>query len=457
MIRTHSNGRLTPPINWPRSRIARFTSAEPDRVDSTELQAERLSHRVCSPPCRPNARVRSRGAGRLIANFPARQRQKIRSRGWVLPPTAGGCRRRSFARKASAKLSPPDAQHDLAILFRLSHRGKRRRWRLSALSCGTTRSNCWPVRRLQSGGRVQRQDRSAVDDADPVAGLDLLDIMRGDDDGQIALLPRRADVMPDALARLRVEPDRRFIQEQDARIVHQSPGDLHPPFHAGGQRPHQPVAPVRQFHERQQVRDPPAAERTRNAVHQAVEIQVLIHRQPIVETGFLKHHADLAPASGGVRQRVGAADRYRSGVGSQDGAHDVQQHLVFPAPLGPRRANTSPRTDVERDVFQRLRAAVALADSADADLRFAHGAGVPGKCCFVRMAAIVPSAVREAMAGPPHCAGTSACSTGWRRHRRWRRAAAPARSHAASRMPARSGAMPTAPAPRPAPRRWCRR
>jgi hypothetical protein len=43
-----------------------------------------------------------------------------------------------------------------------------------------------------------------IDDADPIATLDLLDRMRGDGNGQRTFAAQQREIGPDALARLRV-------------------------------------------------------------------------------------------------------------------------------------------------------------------------------------------------------------------------------------------------------------
>lgn len=68
---------------------------------------------------------------------------------------------------------------------------------------------------LQRIGRIERKHLALIDDADPVAALDLFDVMGRDKDRQLARRAQGRDVLPDPPARLGVEPDGRFVQQQD--------------------------------------------------------------------------------------------------------------------------------------------------------------------------------------------------------------------------------------------------
>ena len=150
--------------------------------------------------------------------------------------------------------------------------------------------------------------------------------------------------------------------------------------------------------------------------------------------------------------------------------------VVLPAPLGPSSANISLRRDLEADVVERERAAVALAHAVDLDRRHGgvrHRAPLP-VCTTTRAGAIispaspeislapgwpaiVPSAVSEAIAwstlvrrkvslASSDGADTDASNP----------AAAAAQSAAAWQVPDRSSAAPRTTAPTPARRRPCR-
>jgi len=74
---------------------------------------------------------------------------------------------------------------------------------------------------LQGLGRVDRHDLAVVDDRDPVAVLGLVHIVRGEEDRDVLTGLQVVDVLPDRGARLRVQADRRLVQEEDMRGVQQ--------------------------------------------------------------------------------------------------------------------------------------------------------------------------------------------------------------------------------------------
>ena len=86
----------------------------------------------------------------------------------------------------------------------------------------TTRSA--PTRGLQRLRRVEDDDLAAVHDRDAVAELRLVHVVRGHEDRRPLGLLQRADVAPDRAARLRVQADRRLVEEQHARRVHAARG-----------------------------------------------------------------------------------------------------------------------------------------------------------------------------------------------------------------------------------------
>src|SRR5581483_6795155 len=89
-------------------------------------------------------------------------------------------------------------------------------------------------RGLQRLRRVDGDDVPVVDDRDAVAVLRLVHVMRGEEDRDVLALLQLVDVGPDGYPRLRIEPDRRLVEEQHARSVQQAAGDLQPALHAAG-------------------------------------------------------------------------------------------------------------------------------------------------------------------------------------------------------------------------------
>ena len=72
-------------------------------------------------------------------------------------------------------------------------------------------------RRLQRVGRVDRNDLALVDDRDAIATLGFVHVVRGEEHRRLLALAQLVDVVPDVHAGLRVEADRRLVEEQHPR------------------------------------------------------------------------------------------------------------------------------------------------------------------------------------------------------------------------------------------------
>ena len=118
-----------------------------------------------------------------------------------------------------------------------------------------------PTPRLERLGRVERDDLAVVHDRDPVAPLRLVHVVGGHEDRDLLALLELADVLPDRPARLRVESDRRLVEEQHAGGMHQAAGDLEASAHAARERAHDRVLAIPQPDHRHHLLHPRLDER----------------------------------------------------------------------------------------------------------------------------------------------------------------------------------------------------
>src|ERR1019366_6472202 len=99
---------------------------------------------------------------------------------------------------------------------------------------------------------AQRIQLAQVHDGDAIAmALRLLQIMSGEEQCGAVVGPQIGEMFPDSVARNRVEPDGRLIEEQHARPVQRGLGDFQAPHHAAGVLVHQAPALGSQVHELQ--------------------------------------------------------------------------------------------------------------------------------------------------------------------------------------------------------------
>jgi hypothetical protein len=146
--------------------------------------------------------------------------------------------------------------------------------------------------------------------------------------------------------------------------MHQGAGDLQSAFHAGRERAHQAVAPVRELDERQQLVDAALAPRRGHAINEAVEIEVLEHGEPVVEARLLEHDAEIAPRLPRMGDDVDAIDGGAAAIGLEDRAQDVEERRLAGA-VGTEEREQFVRLHREADGIERERAAVALGHAAD--------------------------------------------------------------------------------------------
>ena len=135
--------------------------------------------------------------------------------------------RHELARRSRPRTSPgPRASSPRARSGRAARRSPRRRRRSRS-----ARGPC-PTLAFSASGVSSTTISPLVHDRDPVAVLGLVHVVRREEDRDVLARLELADVAPDRAARLRVEADRRLVEEQHARRVQQAAGDLQAALHA---------------------------------------------------------------------------------------------------------------------------------------------------------------------------------------------------------------------------------
>src|SRR5262245_49787255 len=223
-------------------------------------------------------------------------------------------------------------------------------------------------RGLERLGRVQHHQPTVVDDCDPVAVLGLVHVVRGQEDGDVLQPAQLLDVGPDRGAGLRIEPDRRLVEEQYPGRVQQPAGDLQPPLHAAGVGADQAGPPVPQPDHLEHLAAAGRQHGLGHPVQLGVEAQVLLGAEVLVQGRILEHQADVAA------DLVPGPDHVVTGHPSGAGARVDQcaQHLDgggLAGPVRPEKAEHLAGGNLEIDPANRLDLAVALGQSGDRDHR----------------------------------------------------------------------------------------
>src|ERR1700686_5438732 len=97
---------------------------------------------------------------------------------------------------------------------------------------------------------------------------------------------------PELVSRLGIQPNGRLVEKNDSGRVQQASGDLQAPLHSARQLLYGIVAPVPEFKHIQQKRDSVVAKLPRHLIEHAVEIQVLVGSQLVVEARVLEDDSE---------------------------------------------------------------------------------------------------------------------------------------------------------------------
>ena len=175
---------------------------------------------------------------------------------------------------------------------------------------------------MQSLQRVVGNQLPMIDDHDAVAEpLGLFHIVRGVDEGFTALF-QSLEVFKNGVAALRIDADRRFIEQQDLRIVKQRRSQVQTPFHASAERSHLVAGAIRQPHQSQGVADCPFYGRAGERVKRREERQVVAGGKLVIECHVLRDEANLQLDRVGVALYLLAFDEDFAGIRAQQSRND---------------------------------------------------------------------------------------------------------------------------------------
>ena len=157
-----------------------------------------------------------------------------------------------------------------------------------------------PDLRLQLRGRALGDDVPVVDDPDPVGErVGLLEVLRGQEDGDAVLAREPRDLAPERASALHVEPGRRLVEEEDRRPVREREREVEPALHPARVAADLAVGCERQPDPLEQLLRADAALGAGDPVQRALEPEVLAAGEQVVERGLLQRGADRRSAPWG--------------------------------------------------------------------------------------------------------------------------------------------------------------
>ena len=190
--------------------------------------------------------------------------------------------------------------------------------------------------------------------------------MRRVEDGQ-ALTRQRLHRLEDRVARLRVDPDGRFVQHEELRLVEQSDADVEPAFHTAGVLLGAVLAAVGEADDVEHLVDALVRHSSGHAVQRSEEPQVLLAGQVRVDRQVLRDEPDRVLALGRPRFDRRAHDSDGSLVGLKQSGQDRDRRRL-PCAVRAEQAVRLTGADVQGHVVDRMDRAVPLVQAA----RFGH-------------------------------------------------------------------------------------
>ena len=157
---------------------------------------------------------------------------------------------------------------------------------------------------------------------------------------------QRLEVVEDRVAALRIDADGRLVEQQDVGIVQQAGGQVQPPLHAAAEGLHAIVRAVGEADQVERGVDRLVERGARQAVERAEEAEVRARGQLVVEREILRHEADPALLRIGVAAQPRAVDEHVAVVRRRRSPAIIETVVVLPAPFGPSRPTSCPRSTV---------------------------------------------------------------------------------------------------------------
>ena len=138
--------------------------------------------------------------------------------------------------------------------------------------------------------RIHGDDLTLIDDGHPVAQqLHFFHVVAGVDHAHAALAVESLHALEDVVAALRVHAHGGLVQEEQAWLVHQPGGDVHPALHPTREFVHRLVGAVGQGHHSQHIVDAFLELATAQPVDTPEEVQVGPRAEGGIERQVLRH------------------------------------------------------------------------------------------------------------------------------------------------------------------------
>src|SRR5216684_3269695 len=170
---------------------------------------------------------------------------------------------------------------------------------------------------VQSLQRVVGNHLPVIDDHNAVAeALGLFHIVRRVDES-LATLLQGLEIVKDGIAALRINADRRLIEQKNLRIVKQGRRQIQTPLHASAERFHFVAGAIRESDQIQDVVDCLLCLRTGERVKRREKSQIIAGGELVIKRHILRNESDLQLDRVGVTLYLLAFDEDFAGIRAQ--------------------------------------------------------------------------------------------------------------------------------------------
>src|ERR1700674_43522 len=207
---------------------------------------------------------------------------------------------------------------------------------------------------------------AVIDDPDHRAQLGELGKDMARDDDRLAHPPKLLEDLPHLDPRARVEAGCRLVEQKHDRVVDERAGEAQALLQAARQSVDELASPVRQADELEQLAYDFGAALLGLAVARGIEVQVLRHRELVVNAEEVRHVTDSRVNPRRVLRHVGAVDRRVAARRLEECGEDAQGGGLTGS-VGAPQAEDLALWDLEGDVIQGRPLAVDLAQVFRAD------------------------------------------------------------------------------------------
>src|ERR1019366_943229 len=202
-------------------------------------------------------------------------------------------------------------------------------------------------RRLQSGGRVEREKAPLVENADAGSGLGLLEkVCR--EENRSARSGKRGEYVHEVAPGARVEARRGLVEEEHGRLVEERLDDLNAPREAAGQSLDEIVCPILEAERLEKLADARGERAPGKGIQRTLKHEVLHDGEFLVEARRLEYDAE-APAHLATRRGTEPVDGEAPPARRQQGRENPEQRRLAAAIRAEEREGLAARHG-ERDV-----------------------------------------------------------------------------------------------------------